>query len=493
VFSKIKSVFGAQDMTVGSPVKPLLIFTVPLLLGNILQLFYSTVDSIVVGQFCGPNGLSAIGVSMHLQFLFAVFFMAIGTGVGVLVSQFYGAKDRDSLTKTVGSAIFLVFFTSLFATGLGLSVSGWVFKITNCPPEIFDDAQAYVRIIFLGFIGMAYYNILGGVLRGVGNSTFPLVVLIGTTLLNVFLDIWMVATPDQLPFGLGLGVAGAAWATIISQAVSAIACLIRLVHMKDVLALGVKTIKLTKNIVMLIVRIGLPGGLQQMIMSMSFMLVQSYINAVKIPFNGIFDGAVFVAVHTAVMRIDQFAMMPGQAFNMTASTFAGQNIGAGKTDRVIKGFKVLLVMSLVASAIVISAMLLFSSQLLSMFINDPNPARTLLITDIGSRMIRIMLIGYGMMAVSFVIGGVLRGAGDTMTQLIITIVTNIAFRLPLTIILVNVTKSAEYPGGKPEAIYLSMIFSFTLNLIVNGIYFSRGKWKTRSVVKQRPGLDTISQ
>ena len=491
MFAKVRSLFSAKDMTTGSPVKPVLLFTVPLLLGNILQLFYSTVDSIVVGQYCGPNGLSAIGVSMHLQFLFSVFFMAIGTGVGVLVSQFFGAKDKENLSKSVGTSIILAIITTLIATALGLLVAGWVFEITNCPPEIYDDAMAYIRIIFIGFIGMGFYNILGGVLRGLGNSTFPLVVLIGTTILNVFLDIWMVATPGQLPFGLGLGVAGAAWATIISQAASAIACLIRLMHMKEILTLNRLTVRLRKSFVGLIIRIGLPGGLQMMIMSMSFMVVQSFINAVMIPFNGGFDGAIFIAVNTAVMRIDQFAMMPSQTFNMTAGTFTGQNIGAGKVDRVVHGFKVIILMSLTAAAVVISFMLLFSSQLLGMFINDPDPARTAVIIDLGARMIRITVVAYAFIGASNVISGVLRGAGDTMTQLIITIATNVLFRLPVTILLVTISKTDEYPGGRPEMIYLSMVLAFFMNLLVNAIYFSRGRWKTRSIVRRHISADVM--
>ena len=484
MFARIKSIFGTQDMTIGNPVKSVVLFTVPLLLGNILQLFYSTVDSIVVGQYCGPDALSAIGVTMPLQMMFAVFFMAVGVGVGVLVSQYFGAKDKENLSKTVGTAIVLIFMMTLLASVLGLLVSNWVLTITNCPPEVFGNAESYIRIIFIGFIGTGFYNILGGVLRGVGNSTFPLIVLVGTTIMNIFLDIWMVATPEQLPIGLGMGVAGAAWATIISQTISAVLCLLRLTKMKDILSLSMRTIRLTKRIVMLIVRIGLPSGIQQMIMSMSFLLVQSFINAVQIPFNGMLDGALFVAVNTSVMRIDQFAMMPAQTFNMTTSTFAAQNIGAGKIDRVMRGFRIIIMMSLGLSLLIIAAMLLFSPQLLGMFINDPNPARTAVIIDLGGRMIHIMVFSYALMAVSFVVGGVLRGAGDTMTQLFITIVTNIAIRLPLTYILITSSKSAEYPGGKPEAIYYSMIIAFALNLAVNSIYFSRGRWKTKSVIKQ---------
>ena len=475
-------------MTSGPPARSILLFTIPMLLGNILQLLYSTVDSIIVGQYSGTYGLSAIGVSMPIQFFFAVFFMAVGIGVGVLVSQYFGAKDKDNLSKTVGTALVLIFFTSLVATALGLLISDWVLRITNCPTEVFDYAKSYMRIIFIGFIGMGFYNVLAGILRGIGNSTFPLLVLAGTTVLNIFLDIWFVARPDQLSFGLGMGVAGAAWATIISQAVSAIVCFLRIMKMRDTLTLNRSTIKITKRIAKLIVRIGLPSGVQQMLMSMSFILVQSFVNAVRIPFNGILDGSLFVAVNTSVMRLDQFAMMPAQAFNMTASTFTGQNLGAGKVDRVMQGFKIILTMAMSVSVIMIIVMLLFSPQLLGLFINDPDPARTVAITDLGIRMIRIMVVVYAFMAVSFTVGGVLRGAGDTMTQLIISIATNVAFRVPLVIVLMNVTKSAEYPGGRPEAIYISMIIGFGMHMLVNTIYFSRGRWKTRNTITRPGGL-----
>jgi Na+-driven multidrug efflux pump len=261
--------------------------------------------------------------------------------------------------------------------------------------------------------------------------------------------------------------------------------MLRIMRMKETVTLNRKTVRLTKRIVEQIIRIGLPGGLQMMIMSMSFMLVQSLVNAVQIPFNGVFDGAVFVAVNTAVMRLDHFAMMPSQTFNMTASTFTAQNIGAGKTDRVMQGFRIIMTMALGISAVIIVGMLAFSPQLIGMFINDPNPARTALITDLGIRMIRIIVVAYLLMAASHTIGGVLRGAGDTMAQLFITVGTNVAFRMPFTIFMVNATKSAEYPGGRPETIFYSMIIAFSINLLVNSIYFSRGRWKTKSIIKHK--------
>ncbi|MDR0446961.1 MAG: MATE family efflux transporter [Oscillospiraceae bacterium] len=523
MLKKIKSIFGAQDMTVGRPIRSILLFIVPLLLGNVLQLTYNTVDSIVVGQFSGPNGLSAIGVSMPIQFMFAVFFMTVGTGVSVMVSQYFGAKDKENLSKTVGNSLLLILIATVLATILGLSLSDWILRITSCPPEVFENAKAYLMIMFLGFVGMGFYNILGGILRGFGDATFPLLVLFGTTILNIFLDIWMVATPDQLSFGLGWGVAGAAWATIIAQTLSAVICLARLLRMKHIAEVNRSTMKLDKQIVKTIVRIGIPSGLQQMIMSMSFVFVQSIINSILIPFGTgaagevLFNGAIFVAVNTAVMRIDGFAMMPAQTFNQAASTFTGQNIGAGKLDRVSKGVKICLTMALSITLIVFVVIWFFGRDLMMMFINETEAsildeaqlngfassidfirtmgfetietyitARIDKIVEVGYQMQRIMVFGYFLMAIANTIGGVMRGAGDTLAQLWIMIATNIVVRIPLTVIMVNLSKSAEYPNGAPSSIFLSMIIAFGLNVLTTCIYFSTGRWKTKAVVRRAP-------
>jgi putative MATE family efflux protein len=486
--------FGAQNMTVGSPLKVMLLFTIPLLMGNVLQLFYNTFDSIFVGQYCGPNALAATGVSASIQMMFSVFFMTVGTGVSVVVSQYFGAKDKENLSKTAGSSILLSLIATVLAATLGYLLSEWVLKLINCPPEILQDATLYLKICCIGFVGMGFYNIFGGVLRGLGDSTFPLVVLIGTAVLDVLLDIWMIATPDKLHIGpivgLDWGVAGAAWSTIIAQMLSSVALLWRLVRMKNVVTINRTTLKLDGAIVKQIIRIGLPSGLQMMIMSMSFTFVQSLINAVKIPFAGGFDGAIFVAVNTAIMKVDAFAMTPAQTFNGTAGTYTGQNIGAGKIDRVMKGFKILVMIAIAVALAVVVLILINGPGLIRLFINDPNPLRSEKITEVAISMMRIMVIGYVFMAVSNTIGGVMRGAGDTLAQLYIMIATNILIRIPLTVILINLSKTEQYPGGKPEMFFISMLIAFGLNLTVNCIYFATGRWKTKSVIRPSLNLNT---
>jgi Na+-driven multidrug efflux pump len=214
--------------------------------------------------------------------------------------------------------------------------------------------------------------------------------------------------------------------------------------------------------------------------------VQSIINSVKIPFNGGWDGAIFVAVNTAVMKIDQFAMMPAQTFNMTASTYTGQNIGAGKIDRVLQGFKICMTMAVGLALAVVVVIFFAGPNLMKMFINDPDPARTAKIVEVGVQVMRIMLVGYILMAVANTVGGVMRGAGDTIAQLFIMVATNIVIRIPLTVIMVNLSKSDEYPGGRPEMIFYTMLIAFGLNVVVSCIYFATGKWKTKSVIKRSP-------
>jgi putative MATE family efflux protein len=489
-----KSMFGPQDMTVGKPVSVMLKFTIPLLLGNIAQIAYNFVDSIIVGQYNGPDALSAIGVTMSIQFMFAVFFMTFGTGVSIMVSQYFGAKDKENLSKTCGQALILILLATAFAMVLGLILSDPILRAINCPENVFQNASTFQRIMFIGFIGMGFYNVLSGVLRGLGDSTYPLIILLGCTVLNIVLAIWFVAPPEKLwGIGLGQGVAGSAWATVIAQTLSAVVCLIRLLRMKDIVTINRASMKLTKRIVGQIVRIGVPSGIQQLIMSFSFVLVQSLINKVVIPFN-LADGSqasyavrnsIFVAVNTAVMRVDSVAMMPAQTFNQVASTYTGQNIGAGKIDRVMKGTWTCLAMAVGISAVVVIAILVFGESFYRLFINAPDPLLTEKIVQVSVQMMHVMVIGYIIMAVANTIGGVMRGAGDTMAQLFIMVATNIVIRIPLTYIMVHLSKTPEYPEGKPEVFFITMLIAFGLNVIASCVYFATGKWKTKSVVQQK--------
>ncbi len=292
MFKKFKALFGAQDMTVGSPIKCLLMFSVPLLIGNLAQLLYSTVDSVIVGKYVGDEALASIGVDTPLLLLFLVIFMAIGSGVMVMVSQYFGAKDYENLERTVGNSITLIAAASVVLTVGGILLTPWMLRVINTPPETYEMAKIYLIICFYGIAGDGFYNIMSGILRGMGESVFPLLVLILTTVLNIVLDLWFV-------IGLGMGIAGAAWATSIAKTVSAIVCLIKVLSAKNVCNVKARHLKLDRDILGTICRLGIPNGIAQGIMFLATIVIQSMINKM---------GFLVTASITAVLRVDGFAV-----------------------------------------------------------------------------------------------------------------------------------------------------------------------------------------
>ena len=320
---RLSALFEAQDMTQGSPMGNLARFSVPLLIGNMAQQLYSTADSIVVGNYVGDGALAAVGASNPILNLLLVLFMGISVGATVMVSQYFGAKDRDKLSATVGTTITATFVASVFIMIVGPLVTRPIMSLLGTPEDIFEDACIYLVIIFAGIIGSGYYNILSGVLRGLGDSVMPVIFLIIACLLNIGLDIWFVA-------GFHWGVAGAAIATIISQVVSGALCLIRLLKMRDLLEVRPAHLWPRSFYIKQLIKLGLPSGLTQAIFSFAMIIVQSLTNSF---------GTVVIAANTVVMRVDGFAMMPNFTFGTAMTTYTGQNIGAGKLDRCVKGTK----------------------------------------------------------------------------------------------------------------------------------------------------------
>ena len=226
LMNKLTRAFGVQDMTVGRPMDTLITFSVPLLIGNFAQQLYNTVDSIIVGQYIGDTALAAVGTSGPILNLMLVLFMGIATGASILSAQFFGAKDRPTLSKLVGSTFFLTLFSGILMSVIGFFASGFLIGLVHPPENVGTGAVIYLQIIFIGMLGAAAYNILSGVLRGMGDSVYPLIFLVIACLLNIFLDILFVRS-------FHMGIAGVAWATIIAQAISGILCLIRLLRMSD--------------------------------------------------------------------------------------------------------------------------------------------------------------------------------------------------------------------------------------------------------------------
>ena len=452
---KLSALFGAQDMTVGNPVSNLIKFSVPLLIGNLAQQLYSTVDSIVVGNYIGDGALAAIGASGPIMNLLLVLFMGISVGASIMVSQYFGAREKDKLSDTVGTAITATLVSSLFIMVVGPLITPWAMTILQTPADIYDMTCTYLIIIFLGIIGCAYYNIISGILRGLGDSIMPLVFLLVACGLNIVLDILFVANFD-------MGVAGAAWATIISQTISGALCLLRLLLMRDVLHVRLRSLWPKKTLLMQLIRLGLPSGLTQAIFSLAMLVVQSLTNSF---------GTLIIAVSTVVMRVDGFAMMPNFTFGTATTTFTGQNIGAGKLKRVEEGTKDGLKIGIAVSVVLVAAILLFGRYLMEMFTSTPE------VVDTGMHMMRILAVGYVAMAVTQILSGVMRGAGDTMTPMWISLITTVVIRVPVAYGLAALTHS-------PDSLFISLLTSWVMGAVLTTIAYRMGRWKKKSIINQ---------
>jgi len=450
-----KKFFAPIDMTQGRPWENILLFTIPLLLGNIAQQLYNTVDSIVVGQYVGDNALAAVGSAGPIVNLLIVLMVGISTGTTIKVSQYFGARDREALSQTIGNSLMLMLLASVVISIMGLIIARPMLMLLRTPESILDWCTSYLHILFIGFAGLGFYNILGGILRGLGDSVSSLVYLLIACVLNIFLDIWFVAS-------FGMGVNGVALATVIAQTASALLCARKLNSMKNLFDLGWEQFKLKKNYSMGVIRLGLPSGVTQAIMSMSMILVQSLTNSF---------GELMIAANVIVMRIDGFAMMPNFSFGTAMTTFTGQNVGARRPDRVKEGSKQGTLMALAASTLITLSLLFFGKYLMMIFTETPE------LIERSNKMLRILAVGYIAVAVTQSFSGVMRGAGDTVTPMWISIVQTIGLRMPLAYALCYLTRSAENLNGRWDMLPLSLMIAWICGMLATSYFYKYGKWR----------------
>ncbi len=458
---RLKKLFAVVDMTEGRPWEKILMFTFPMLLGNIAQQLYNTVDSVVVGKYVGDNALAAVGSAGPIFNLLLVLFVGISTGATIMVSQYLGARKREELSLTIGNCFTLTAIASVFIMIIATLAARPLLVMLNTPKSILDWCTSYLQILFIGIAGLAYYNILCGVLRGLGDSISALVYLIVASLLNIVLDLFFVAE-------LNMGVAGVALATAIAQAISAVLCVLKLARMKDMFDLKWKYFKLDKHIALNIIRLGLPSGITQAIMSMSMILVQALTNSF---------GELFIAANVIVMRVDGFAMLPNMSFGTAMTTYAGQNVGAGLYDRVKKGAKQGTLMAFGVSAVITGAILVFGHYLMAIFTDTEE------LVDYSMRMMQILAAGYLAVAITQSLSGVMRGGGDTVSPMWISIVQTIIIRVPLAYALVYLTKSDRNPQGQPECLFVSLVASWVLGAVLTAIFYRKGKWRKNALLK----------
>lgn len=443
---------GMIDMTDGIPYRQILKFSLPLLVGNIFQQLYNTVDSIVVGRFVGHEALAAVGNSFSVIFLLIALFMGVSMGSGIIISQSFGAKDFDRLKKTLNTVYVVTIIGSFALTAIGLVAAPHLLRLMQTPPELFDQSATYLNIILIGLISGFAYNMLSGILRGLGDSFTPLLFLIIACVINIVLDLLFVAV-------FGWGVAGVAWATVIAQSASAVFGILRINRMDEVLHINVKELRIDGPVLKEIVRVGLPSGIQQMAMSIGIMIIQGTINGF---------GSVVMAGYNAAMKIDAFCSMPMMTFGMAITTFVGQNIGARKMERIGKGTRDALMLTLGSAVLLSSLILIFGRALLYLFINDAA------VVEEGMLVLTRIAPFYFMLGIIFLLGGVMRGAGSAFVPMLVTLLSLCAVRVPLAIIL---SKAMNSQVG----IWWSIPIGWTVGVGIVVSYYFLGNWKTRAV------------
>ena len=394
-------------MTEGSIWKSILLFSVPLILGNMLQQLYNTADSIIVGNFVGSNALAAVGSSGSPIFLLIGFSQGIAVGAGVVVAQYLGAKDREDAQRAVHTALALAVLLGLILTIGGILVSRALLTAMDTPAEVLEDAVTYMQIYFGGVLFSVVYNMAAGILNAAGNSQRSLLYLGIASGTNILLDLVLIA-------GLRMGVAGAAIATDISQLVSCVLALRFLMRVQDDYRVTAREIRVHGKMAVRIIKVGLPTGIQNMVISLSNILVQASVNGY---------GAAAMAGFAAYMKVDGFNILPIMSFSMAATTFVGQNFGAGKIDRVKKSLWVTLGMGVVYTILTGVLLLAFQDPIMHLFTHEED------VVAFGCTAMHYFCPFYWELSILHGLAGTVRGTGKTIPPMVVLLVSLCVFRI----------------------------------------------------------------
>ena len=381
-------------MLSGPPLKPILLFGLPILVSNVFQMLYSIVDSIVVGNYVGADALAAVGSSTTLANLLVALASGLTVGASVVVSQFFGAGQKEKVKASISTSIIFMVILGAVLSVLGVATAGLVTDLCNVPKEIFGDSVTYIRIYMSGLIFMLLYNYFASILRALGDSTTPLVFLIISSLLNVALDLFFV-------IALGLGVAGVAWATVISQALSVILCAVYVRFKVEVFQFEKSEFRFDKEQFRNLLRLGVPSAIQGSITSIGFVFVQALINSF---------GSVNIAAYTAATKMEILAHLPVESFAMSLSVFVGQNMGAGLIERTKKGMWSVTIFNIIISGITTAIIFLTCPILIGLFVKSGEAE----VIALGSTFLKIVAPFIFIEALMQGFSSVLRGSGDSV-------------------------------------------------------------------------------
>lgn len=446
-------------MTKGSPIRHILRFTLPLLIGNLFQQLYNMVDSIVVGRFVSENALAAVGSCASSNFLFFSLGNGLGLGIGVIVSQYFGAGDHRNVRKTIANSYYVLISMSLLISALGVVLAPWLLELLGTPEIIFPDALTYLRTTCLGLVAISMYNGIAAILRALGDSKTPLIFLIVSCLINVVLDLVFVIVFDWAVFGV-------AFATIIAQAISAVSCYIYAYKKIEYFRAEKADKKIDMSIIGRSFRIGIPLALQNGTIAISCMVLQGVVNSF---------GESVMAAHTITIRIESLVQQPYSSLAAAVTTFAGQNAGAGRADRIRKGFNQSVVVVLAFSLCLIPLFYIFGSDIAGIFVDNPE---VIAIAAKGLRITSLFYFGLGMI---YVPRALLNGCGDAAFALFNGFV-EVGGRVVFSQLFLLI------PSLGWLAVWMTTGATWATTGIVCLIRYLTGNWKKRIKIKQ--GIET---
>ncbi len=417
---------NTTDMTVGSPIRHILLFALPALIGNIFQQIYNIADSIIVGRFVGPDALAAVGSSASITFLFFALCNGIGSGGGIIASQFFGAHDDDNVRNCIVNTGFIMLLIPVAFGITGYIGAPALLRLLSTPADILPNAALYIRFMCIGLLFVSLYNYLASMLRALGDSRGPLYFLILSTILNVILDILFV-------YNFKMGIRGAAIATVISQFAATVTCAVYACRRNPYFRFRRQDFVISMQMCKKVIRLGAPMSLQFALISISAMAVQRVVNSY---------GTVVIAAFTATNRIEQLIHQPYTTLGASLATFCGQNYGAKKLDRVYAGYKKGLLIMVVLTMIMIGIMQLFGGAITGLFVTDNE------VIKLGAMGLRITSLFYLSLGLIYVVRGVLTGVGDAFFALFNGIVEVIGrFTLPILM--------TKYMGMEETGIWVS--------------------------------------
>ena len=465
-----------KDLTTGGIGRNIFRFAVPMLVGNMFQQLYTFVDQIIVGRYLGKEALASVGASFPVIFTLIALIIGISTGGTIVISQFFGAKDFTKVKRAIDTIFIAMAIFAVIMTVVGVSLAEPIFRLMRLPEELMPTATTYFTIYASGLVVFFGYNGVAAILRGLGDSITPLYFLVLATILNISLDLLFIVK-------LGWGIEGAAFATIIAQGAAFLVAVFYLNKNHELIKFNLREFAFDWEIFKQSLRIGLPTGLQHTFVALGMMALMGIVNGF---------GTDTVAGYTAAGRLDSLAVIPSMVFAQALATFVGQNIGAGKIDRVKKGLHRTLLMSSATAVGITILIILFKNPLMSLFTHDQA------VIGIGTDYLTIVTSFYLLFTWMFAYGGVMRGAGDTLVPMFLTLISLWIIRIPAALFLSQETieifgLSIRGAGMGEAGIWWSIPSGWAFGLILSFIYYRTGRWKTKSVVKAKVEPATITR